>query len=883
MSRYAFVAAMLSAAITLPATAQDFDPTFKTGEKIKLRAWGVPGGFGVSPSDYAKRQIMTAFREKYPTIDPIRTEGLQLPGLSTMDVVPMMQIAGGIPNHVPYVNFRQSQTYISKKLLYPLDQYIEDLAGVTIKDSSLLSDDEYLAELKKGPGWPAIDLRAPRQCWEVMRRDCPYGGDCPYQRQWAQTINPKHEHVWAYPVGPLVIGVQYLKSLFAEYEDQGIEQRAPENWEEMLRWAQILNDPTKNQVGLNITLQRPGWHFLSFLYSAGGRVVVQNENGDWYCVMDSDEAVEAAWFFTRLRHEEYVRNGQTIHGVLGAGDQQHGEQTLYAMQFNYLDARMMTQASNFNVGFGPVPKGPTGKRGSEFNSMMCGIFSGLADQPRMREAAWNYVLFYDGDEARRISTEVMIESGLGRFVRPQVLRYLNTNGRYDPIVAQIPAELEVTYRVVYESGIPEPYGQNCQYVYEFMMKPLGAVWQSDAVTDAVNEYARATNDADRAAVKRVAKQEIKRILVESVEQINQKMLDILPPAEQRKRSMVSWAVIFVVIAVFLVVLRQVFKAFRPPEAEGKAGLQLPKYWPAYLLMAPGVLSIAVWMYWPLVKGTIISFQDYSVLGDSEFIGARNFAEVLWDPEFWHSLWVSLKYALLFMVFGFCSPIALALLLQEVPRGKVFYRTLYYMPAVLSGLVVIFLWKAFYGADGLINAIINGVIKPINAIFGTSLQESSQNWLMHEPTVLFWALLPTIWAGMGPGCLIYLAAFKTVPDEMYEAADIDGAGIAQKVFHIAVPSIKALILINFIGAMIGAIRGAGGFMLAMTGGGPFGQYGGATEVIGLKLWLTTFGYLKFGTAAAMAWVVGAMLIGFTVMQLKRLSRMEFRAAATEEAR
>ena len=61
MSRYAFVAAMLSAAITLPATAQDFDPTFKTGEKIKLRAWGVPGGFGVSPSDYAKRQIMTAF------------------------------------------------------------------------------------------------------------------------------------------------------------------------------------------------------------------------------------------------------------------------------------------------------------------------------------------------------------------------------------------------------------------------------------------------------------------------------------------------------------------------------------------------------------------------------------------------------------------------------------------------------------------------------------------------------------------------------------------------------------------------------------------------------------------------------------------------------
>jgi multiple sugar transport system permease protein len=136
--------------------------------------------------------------------------------------------------------------------------------------------------------------------------------------------------------------------------------------------------------------------------------------------------------------------------------------------------------------------------------------------------------------------------------------------------------------------------------------------------------------------------------------------------------------------------------------------------------------------------------------------------------------------------------------------------------------------------------------------------------------------------MGPGCLIYLAALKTVPDELYEAADIDGAGIRRKIFNIALPSIRTLVAINFIGAVIGAVRGASAFVLAMTGGGPFGEHGGATEVVGLKIFYTTFGQLQFGIGAAMAWVLGSMLIGFTVFQLQRLSRIEFRTAPVAAA-
>jgi len=130
--------------------------------------------------------------------------------------------------------------------------------------------------------------------------------------------------------------------------------------------------------------------------------------------------------------------------------------------------------------------------------------------------------------------------------------------------------------------------------------------------------------------------------------------------------------------------------------------------------------------------------------------------------------------------------------------------------------------------------------------------------------------------MGPGCLIYLAALKTIPEELYEAADIDGAGPIRKVTSIALPSIRALISINFIGAVIGVMKSGGQYILAMTGGGPYTPFG-QTEVVGLHIYWQAFGYLRFGPATAMAWILGSMLIGFTVIQLKRLRSMEFKTA------
>ncbi|HRJ72715.1 MAG TPA: sugar ABC transporter permease, partial [Terrimicrobiaceae bacterium] len=134
------------------------------------------------------------------------------------------------------------------------------------------------------------------------------------------------------------------------------------------------------------------------------------------------------------------------------------------------------------------------------------------------------------------------------------------------------------------------------------------------------------------------------------------------------------------------------------------------------------------------------------------------------------------------------------------------------------------------------------------------------------------VLPGIWAGAGPGCLIYLAALKTIPEEQFEAAEIDGAGFFHKTFQVVIPSLRALIFINFIGAVSAAFHGATNILI-MTGGGPNGM----TEVVSLKIFYEAFSRLRFGPATAMAWIMGSLLVGFTVIQLKRLSQMEFKTS------
>ncbi|MFB3891126.1 MAG: extracellular solute-binding protein [Phycisphaerae bacterium] len=928
MRRCAFIVA--SAAVTALA---GFAWAGDGRQVIELRAWGVPEYVGSDVNSLARLAMLEEFTRRFPHIKPVATTGLQIPG-RTQDMIPLMQIAGDIAPDVMDVNFRQSHTYVQNKLLYPLEKYIEGMVsgakGPTfdIRGGQALSTLEYRRRLAAAPGYARENLeeRIPPQSWDVIRRECPYGDDCPYLRERKEPQSKLHYHIWAFPSGPEVMAIFYRRDLLA---DAGLPDRAPADLDEMFEWAKKLTNPKEDAYGLQMSISELSWGSLSVLYSMGGLIVDQQAKfrcphcgwegyarpdikacpapqcgkagltkvegaplGDWVCVFDSEEAVEAYYYVARLFLEPFTNASGGHVGVVYMNESNTGGEVRCAMHFNYLSSRFFEQFNTAQVGFGPVPVGPTGKRGSEFNSDMIGIYAGLeSDEPR-RQAAWEYIRFFDCPQSRIIRAKVFVENGQAQFIRKSILEQAG----YPEFVRQVPKGWEEAYEAAVNAGIPEPYGRNCQHAYTYVSKAINQMRTDDRVKAAM---------ALGPAGKEAAKDRIREILKGQVIRANEKMLDLLSPDpykfgptiggkkitlwtfdnERSFRNSIATAVAVAILITFAWIFRRVSKVFSqvqgPIVGKDRGTWQFGKFKWAYILMAPALASIALWAYYPLARGTVIAFQNYNVRGFSEWVGMDNFASVLFDEEFWFAMWVSLKYTILYMIFGFGAPIILAVLLTEVPRGKVLYRTIYYLPAVLTGVIVIFLWKGFYGSNGMINQVCNYVIAAINWAFSWAMSGPISpiaiKWLDEPRFALLFCLLPSIWAGMGPGCLIYLAALKTVPDDIYEAADIDGAGIWSKFTNVALPSIKALILINFIGAMIGAMKSGAQFMLAMTGGGPNTPLG-ETEVIGLHIFWQAYAHLRFGAATAMAWILGSLLIGFTVYRLQQLSRMEFRTAS-----
>ena len=830
-------------------------------DMIELKAWGVPSDNAWGPDGEVAIKIVQEFQRLHPDINPVPASGLDIPNRS-MDTVPLMQIAGDISPAVLYVNFRQSSTYINQKFLYPIDKYLEKESGTDVRDGHLMGTAQYLAALRKGACYgQKFEERLSPQCWEVIRRECPYGESCPYVKEWNSTQAAKHFHVWSLPQSQLVISLFFRKDLFAE---AGLPERVPANMDEFLEWARKIHNPKENIYGMNIPLGETSWATLSFLYSCGARAVEKDAKGNWRCVFNTPEAVEAYYYVARLFLEPFKNQYGKFEGVVNLGEQNSA--ILYAMEFNYIDQKSFKQIDPNIVSFGPVPKGPTGIRGSEFNAQMTGIYAGFSRNIPTRDAAWAWMMFYGGNEAKLIQAKVYVENGLGRFVNPKLLE----KAGYPEFINKVPPGWAEASQSAREGGVPEPYGKNCQLVYRYMSQAIDQIRTDGEVKHCIV----AKDEAG-------AKKRIQEILNVRVELANQKMLNILPEDIKKFRIRIAAGVSIAIFTVFILVLLKVFKTFsqsmtRSDEDKARGDWQFGRYKIAYLILLPAVLSVGVWSYWPLMRGTVMAFQDYNVRGFSTWVGFENFATVLFSGEFWYALLVSLEYTMLFMTFGFIAPIVLALLLAEVPRGKILFRTIYYLPAMLSGVVVIFLWKGFYGEHGMINQVLNLGVIAVNYICGTNMAEFTVQWLNSPAFALFFCLLPTIWAGMGPGCLIYLAALKGIPEDLYEAADIDGAGSAQKARYIAIPSIKALISINFIGAAIGCMKSGSEFILAMTGGGPYTPQG-MTEVIGLHIFWEAFGYLRFGVATAMAWVLGIILIGFTVQQLQKLSKMEFKAA------
>ena len=829
--------------------------------------------------------------------------------------VDLMQIAGDLAPDILYVNFRKSDNYIQAGFLYPLDKpddgYLGDLRNAEINDDGISRSDRGIDLL--GMTDEELNFRINPKIWPVIRRKGPDG----------------KTQTWAVPYGGALGKVlAYRKDLFDEY---GIAHPTVDwTWDDMMAAAKKLTNPDKGHYGIQLGRgKHESWYWITFLWSAGGEVMVYDpEDDSWLCTFDTHEAALALDFYTHLSAEKWIdAQGKVRRGYSSKDASESSakwERGEIGMQFMYVDEKLLATINPEVVGMVPVPLGPTGKRGAELNSRMMGLFSRI-EEPAVRDAAWEYVRFYDSREAVALKTQIMVEGGLGRFINPKYLRMFG----YSEIERLSPKGWAEYFDIAIATGKPEPYGKNSNVAYAMMTFPI-----QEAEQLMLNDQLPQT-DAGRLQVMR-------ELLIKHNQRANVEMIGLITPADRSKRRTVAVVVLLGIVIAFTFVFRKISRIFTAPSAGD--GEQLTwafrKYLPAYLMLIPAALSILVWSYVPVLRGMAMAFFDYQILRESTWVGVDNFGDLLFDDAWWLSVWNSLRYSFLVISLTFMPPIVLAIFLQEVPRGKLVFRTIYYLPAVITGLVTVLMWKQFYepsengalnalmlnipaigfvavgvammivalafarrlqlnemygGAIGFIGAgillflgfssLANPILFPGSETMVDSLlriplrlfsfMPEPNKWLTNPETAMISCVIPMVWAGMGPGCLIYLAALKGIPDDYYEAADIDGASFIDKILFVVFPMLKALILINFVGAFIGSWYAAAGNILLMTGGG------GNTEVADLHIWYKAYTYLKFGPATAMAWMLGFMLIGFTVHQLQILSRVEFRTATKKD--
>ncbi|WP_405698083.1 carbohydrate ABC transporter permease [Streptomyces sp. NBC_01185] len=275
---------------------------------------------------------------------------------------------------------------------------------------------------------------------------------------------------------------------------------------------------------------------------------------------------------------------------------------------------------------------------------------------------------------------------------------------------------------------------------------------------------------------------------------------------------------------------------------------------AYLFLTAGVLCFALFSWYPIVRGVLLGFQQVNFSEPARWVGLDNFRRLVDDPLFL-TAWQNTGYfTLLALVFGFAAPFATAVILNELRHGRSYLRMTVYLPVMLPPIVTMLLWRQFYDpGPGLFNNVLE--------VF----QLPAQQWLESENLAMVSLVLVSTWANMGTTTLIYLAALGGIPGELYEAAELDGASIRQRLWHVTIPQMRFILMITLLLQVIGTMQV---FVepFVLTGGGP----DDATVTVLLLLYRYAFVYNDFGLASAMSTLLFVVLGLFSVVYL-RLTR------------
>ncbi|GIV83353.1 MAG: sugar ABC transporter permease [Candidatus Roseilinea sp.] len=277
----------------------------------------------------------------------------------------------------------------------------------------------------------------------------------------------------------------------------------------------------------------------------------------------------------------------------------------------------------------------------------------------------------------------------------------------------------------------------------------------------------------------------------------------------------------------------------------------------YVLISPWIIGFLLFTLGPMVASVIFSLTEWDLLTPPRWIGLANFAEMVADPLFWNALRVTALYALGSVSLNIVVAMLVAILLNRNIRGQQFFRVIYYLPFVVSGVAVAWIWRIMYHPEfGMINLILE--------FFGIQ----GPRWLSSSAWALPALILMSVW-GFGGNMVIFLAGLQGIPNHLYEAAEIDGANSIAKFWYITLPLMTPAIFFALTTGIISALQ-AFTTVYVMTSGGP----GNSTMVYGLYLYNNAFKFFKMGYASALAWVLFILILVATVLQFRLAKRWVF---------
>jgi ABC-type sugar transport system permease subunit len=273
-----------------------------------------------------------------------------------------------------------------------------------------------------------------------------------------------------------------------------------------------------------------------------------------------------------------------------------------------------------------------------------------------------------------------------------------------------------------------------------------------------------------------------------------------------------------------------------------------------LFVLPAAAYVLIFQFVPVLYGLVLSFTDYTPLkrGAPNIVGIDNYVGLLTDPEYGNALLVTGRYVLTVLPLTIAIALLLALLVNRPFPGVGVFRSALYLPHIVSLTSVSLIWLWMYSPNGLINEVLNAFGSP------------DQLWLLNPDTALNAASAMRIWKALGSNMVLLLAGLQSIPGELYEAARVDGAGRLNLFRHITLPGLRPMLIYVVVMDIIYLSQGFAEIFV-LTKGGPLGS----TTTVNYLIYTEAFQYNDFGSASAMAFVLFALIIGFSVLSVRSL--------------